>query len=228
MPLEAVVRYVRRHAGAYASHNLGFAFIAMVNYGWAFWVPSFLIRVHGWTPQHAGYVYGLWTATFGVAGVVTGGYLGDVLARRGHPDAKLRIGLIGATAQIGATLLFLFAPTGIMEVALIPSTFVASFGFGAAAAGVQEITPVPMRAQTSALYLFIVNLIGLGIGPTFIAALTDFGFRNELAIGRSILVVSMIGLVLAIAIFAAGLSAFRKAALASPSWRLDLPPTSGA
>jgi MFS family permease len=219
VPVAEVIRYVRRHGAAFLSHNLGFALIAMVNYGWAFWVPTFLIRAHGWTPQHAGYVYGLWTATFGVAGVVTGGYLGDVLARRGHADAKLRIGLIGAVAQIGATLLFLFAPTAIMEVALIPSTFIASFGFGAAAAGVQEISPVPMRAQTSALYLFIVNLVGLGLGPSFVASLTDYVFRDEMLIGRSILVVSLVGLIAAIVVFVAGLPAFREAARASPAWQ---------
>jgi len=219
VPIAEVVGYVKRHAKAFLSHNVGFALIAMVNYGWAFWVPTFLIRTHGWTPQHAGYVYGLWTATFGVAGVVTGGYLGDVLARRGHGDAKLRVGLTGAVAQIGATLLFLYAPTRFMEVALIPSTFVASFGFGAAAAGVQEISPVPMRAQTSALYLFIVNLVGLGIGPSFVASLTDYVFHDELLIGRSILVVSMIGLVGAIVVFVNGLPAFRAAARASPAWQ---------
>lgn len=219
VPVAEVVRYVRRHASAFLSHNLGFALIAMVNYGWAFWVPSYLIRSHEWSPQHAGYIYGLWTATFGVAGVVTGGVLGDRLARRGRPDAKLRVGLIGAAWQIAATLLFLLAPTRVMEAALIPSTFFASFGFGAAAAGVQEITPASMRAQTSALYLFVVNLIGLGLGPTFVAGLTDYVFRDELLIGRSILVVSMVGLIGAIITFASGMPAFRAAAQASLAWR---------
>jgi MFS family permease len=193
--------------------------ISMVNYGWAFWVPSFLIRVHGWTPQYAGYVYGLWTVTFGVAGVVAGGYLGDVLVRRGHADAKLRVGIIGASLQIGATFLYLYAPTPLVEAALIPSTFFASFGFGAAAAGIQEISPVPMRAQTSALYLFSVNIIGLGIGPTVVAGFTDCVFRDEAAIGRSLLVVSIAGLVAAVIILRAGLAAFRTAAGASQSWQ---------
>jgi len=221
LPLGAVAAYVRQHAGAFLGHNLGFAFIAMVNYGWAFWVPTFLIRNHGWTPQHAGLIYGLWTATFGVAGVVVGGYLGDVIARRGYADAKLRIGLIGVAGELASGFLFLFAPTGGMELALIPSTFFASFGFGAAAAAIQEVTPVPMRAQVSALYLFTVNLVGLGIGSTFVAALTDYVFKSDAAIRESLLVVTVVGLVLAALVFLLALSPFRRAAAAAQTWRPD-------
>jgi hypothetical protein len=224
LPIAAVAAYVRRHAGAFLGHNLGFALIGMVNYGWAFWVPTFLIRNHGWTAQHAGLIYGLWTATFGVAGVVVGGYLSDVLARRGHSDAKLRIGLIGVAGELASGFLFLFAPTAVMEAALIPSTFFASFGFGAAAAAIQEVTPVPMRAQVSALYLFIINLIGLAIGSTFVAALTDYVFKSDLAIRESLLVVTVVGLVLAAVSFLLALGPFRRAAAAVATWRPDAEP----
>jgi MFS family permease len=218
LPVADVVRYVRAHQGAFLGHNLGFAAIAMVNYGWAYWVPEWLQRVHGFTAQHVGLVYGFWTATFGVAGVVAGGWLGDVLARRGYPDAKLRVGLLGVGGELLAALLFLLAPTEVMDWAIIPSTFFASFGFGAAAAAIQEISPVPMRAQTSALYLFTISLIGQSLGPFLVAGLTDHVFRDEMLIGRSILVVSMVGLVLAGIAFFAALAPFRRAVAASLVW----------
>jgi MFS family permease len=191
----------------------------MVNYSWAAWVPSFLVRLHGWTPARVGFIYGLWTATFGVAGVVLGGILGDALRRKGYLDAKLRVGLLGVAGQLAAGLLFLLAPTAGMTWALIPSTFFASFGFGAAAAGVQEITPVPMRAQASALYLFFVSLIGLGIGPSFVAWFTDHVFYDDRAVGRAILVVTMIGLAFAATMLASGLRPFREAAAGVERWQ---------
>ena len=212
LPLAEVVRYVKLHRGAFLGHNLGFAFIAMVNYGWAYWVPTWLQRVHGWTPQHVGLYYGLWTATFGVMGVVVGGWLGDRIARSGYLDAKIRIGLIGLTGELLTGFLFLLAPTGAMEWALIPSTFFASFGFGAAAAGIQEISPIPMRAQTSALYLLVINLIGLTLGPFFVAGLTDYAFQDELRIGSSLLVVTVVGLTAAAVTFLFTLKPFRAAA----------------
>ena len=221
IPLATVVRYVRSHAGAFAGHNVGFALVALVNYSWAYWVPSWLERIHGWTPRHVGLYYGVWTATFGVAGVVVGGWLGDVLARRGYPDAKIRVGLIGLTGELLAALLFLNAPTGAMEWALIPSTFFASFGFGAAAAAVQEISPAPMRAQTSALYLLVVNLIGQTLGPYFVASLTDHVFHDDRMIGRSLLIVSVGGLLAAAVAFRLAMAPFRRAAEASRNWHPD-------
>lgn len=219
LPVAEVVRYLKRHRGAFLGHNLGYAFIAMVNYGWAYWVPTWLQRIHGWTPGHVGLYYGLWTATFGVAGVVVGGWLGDRIARRGYTDAKIRIGLIGLTGELLAGFLFLLAPTNAMEWALIPSTFFASFGFGAAAAGIQEISPVPMRAQTSAVYLFVINLIGQTLGPFFVAALTDYVFQDEMRIGSSLLVVTVLGLAAAAAAFLLALKPFRAAAEASRTWQ---------
>ena len=217
--LREVAGYVRQHAGAFFGHNLGFAFIALVNFAWAYWVPTWLQRVHGFTPQHVGLVYGFWTATFGVTGVVVGGWLGDKLARRGYLDAKLRIGLVGVAGELLAGLLFLFAPTEMVDWALIPSTFFASFGFGAAAAAIQEISPVPMRAQTAAVYLFVINLVGQAAGPFAVATLTDFVFQDDLMIGRSILWVTVFGLTVAAAIFTMALKPYRAAALAVQQWR---------
>jgi MFS family permease len=223
LPFAEVWHYVRRHWGAFFGHNLGFGLIALVNYAWAYWVPSWLQRIHGWTPQHVGLYYGLWTATFGVAGVVVGGWLGDRIARRGYPDAKIRIGLIGITGEVLAGILFLLAPTEWMELALIPSTFFASFGFGAAAAGIQEISPGPMRAQTSALYLFVINLIGQTLGPFSVASLTDYYFKDEQAIGQSLMVVTVAGLALAGLVFALTLRPFRRAAEACLGWKAPAP-----
>lgn len=222
LPLAEVVRYIKRHRRAFLGHNLGFACIAMVNYGWAYWVPTWLQRVHGWTAQHVGLYYGLWTATFGVMGVVAGGWLGDRMARSGKADAKIRVGLIGLTGELLAGLLFLLAPTAAMEWALIPSTFFASFGFGAAAAAIQEISPVPMRAQTAALYLFVINLVGQTLGPFFVAGLTDYVYQDEMRIGSSLLVVTVAGLAAAAACFLVTLKPFRLAAEARTTWRPEI------
>jgi MFS family permease len=110
-----------------------------------------------------------------------------------------------------------------MELALIPSTFFASFGFGAAAAGIQEISPTPMRAQTSALYLFVINLIGQAIGPFAVAGLTDYVFRDEMAIGHSLIVVTVVGLALAGLVFSVTLRPFRRAAEGCLQWRRSGP-----
>jgi hypothetical protein len=37
-----------------------------------------------------------------------------------------------------------------------------------------------------AFYLFVVNVLGLGIGPTLIAGTSDFILRDDMAIGRAV------------------------------------------
>jgi MFS family permease len=64
--------------------------------------------------------------------------------------------------------------------------FATCMPWGCAAAAVQEITPNQMRGQLAAIYLFAINIVGLGFGPTVVATLTDGYFQSDAAIGQSI------------------------------------------
>ena len=63
---------------------------------------------------------------------------------------------------------------------------------GAAPAALQVIAPPQMRGRMSAAYMLALNLIGMGIGPTATAAMTDFVFHDPMAVGRSIGVVAFV------------------------------------
>ena len=66
-----------------------------------------------------------------------------------------------------------------------------------------------MRAQASAFYLFVVNLIGIGMGPTAVAMVTDYVFRDDSAVRWSLLVVGIVTHVGCIASLGLGLKPFR-------------------
>ena len=51
---------------------------------------------------------------------------------------------------------------------LTPMIFFGSMPFGVAPAATQHMMPNTMRSQASALYLFAINLIGMGLGPTIV------------------------------------------------------------
>jgi hypothetical protein len=61
---------------------------------------------------------------------------------------------------------------------------------GIAPAALHAITPNEFRGQVTALYLFAINLIGMGFGPTFVALATDRVFQSDLAVGRSLALVT--------------------------------------
>ena len=52
--------------------------------------------------------------------------------------------------------------------------------------------PPRLRAQVSALYLFCLNFIGIGLGATLVALLTDGVFADESALPHSMAITCLI------------------------------------
>jgi uncharacterized protein YqgC (DUF456 family) len=89
--------------------------------------------------------------------------------------------------------------------------FFASMAFGGAAAAIQLVAPVRMRAVVSALYLFFNNLLGIGLGPMVVALVTDYVFADEKMLSASIAwVTSVMGLLAALVLYW-GLRPYRSA-----------------
>jgi MFS family permease len=211
IPLGEVLGHFRAHAATFGSHHVGAALIALCNYGMGSWLPTFFVRTYGWTVSEAGYLLGVANLTFGIAGVVLAGRLADAMQRRGVTDAKLRVALGAGLGLLVCDVATPLMPSGTLAAVLIfPLSFFASAPFGVAAAAVQELVPDRMRAQASAVYLFVVSLIGLAAGPTAVALVTDYVFRDDAMLRYSLAVVSGIGLLLAAAALLAGLGPYRR------------------
>ncbi|HEX2714021.1 MAG TPA: MFS transporter, partial [Candidatus Acidoferrales bacterium] len=211
VPMRDVIAYLSQNRATFFCHNFGFALLAFSSYGASAWIPTFLIRKYGWTASQAGIRYGAIICISGTIGIVVGGHLADWLARRGHLDANMRVGLLGAFLWLPAGVLYPLMPSGNLAAALlVPAIFLTSLPVGVAAAAIQEMMPNVMRGQASALYLFVINLIGLGLGPTAVAALTDYVFRNDNAVNYSLLVVGTLAHVGAAVLLWAGLKPYRR------------------
>jgi hypothetical protein len=92
---------------------------------------------------------------------------------------------------------------------LLPAMFFASFPMPTSTAAMQILPPNQIRAQVSALFLLISNLIGLGLGTTAVALLTDRLFKSPGAVGQSMSVLIGAAAVLCIALLAAGCRHYR-------------------
>jgi len=195
-----VVAYLWRNRRTVLCHNLGFAMLAFCAYGTAAWVPSFFIRTFGWKGRRRRIVYGLLVMVFGCAGILFGGWLTDRWLKRGKSDAAMRMGIVAATVAILGNVYLLAGDGTLAAILMVPSVFALGMPFGAAPAAIQEIVPNPMRGQTTAVYLFIVNLIGLGVGPTAVAMVTDYVFADDLAVKWSMLIVGSVASFAAIAL----------------------------
>ena len=78
------------------------------------------------------------------------------------------------------------------------TTFFLFIQTGVAPVAIQSIVPNQMRGQLSALQLFVQNIIGLGLGATSVALMTDFVFHDEQMLQYSMSVVVAVALPLSV------------------------------
>lgn len=153
---------------------IGSAFMAFAGYGLSTWTPMFLVRVHGMGTGEIGTWYGTITGVFGASGAFLGGWLTDRMGRR---DARwyLWVPAIGAVVGIPFVLALLFWGDPHEALLLsIPSTVAGAMWLGPVFSLTQTLAQVRMRAVASAILLFIINIIGLGMGPQVVGILNDF------------------------------------------------------
>jgi len=207
-PLADVFAYMKANKVTLVCHNMCYAMSAMMAYGVAAWVPEFMIRTHGWTAGQIGTSYGWIIAIFGTLGVVCGGFLSDRLSRRWRNGRMLLLALTGILTLPFAVAAPLVENANLAVYLLIPSTFFATFTTGAGPSAMQELMPNKMRGIASAVMIFVVSIIGLGLGPSAIAFMTDFILQDESQLRYSIAVVPAILLLLSSAFGFAGMKAY--------------------
>ena len=219
VPLSEVGRYIRANRRTVLLHNFGFAGLAFAGYGSAAWVPTFYIRTYGWDAGQVGIVYGSIVAVFGCLGIVFGGRLADWMAKRGRSDANMRVGLYAALGALPLVALFPLMDTAFWaSLLLAPTVFCLSMPFGVAPAAIQEIMPNSMRGQASAIYLFVITLIGLGVGPTAVALVTDFVFADDAALRYSLLIVTTLAVLTSVILLAKSLKPYRESVTRLEQW----------
>jgi MFS family permease len=214
--------YFRANMSSLFFLNTGVALITLFGYGAFSWTPSFFIRRFDWTPGQTGLVFGLIVGFSGTLGIVSGGRLADWLRSRGRADADLRVALLSALVAIPFVVAFPLAGSGAFAAVLLtPVTFLCSVPFGVAPAAIQQMMPNTMRSQASALYLFVINLIGMGIGPWLVAWLTDYAFRDPKAVGYSLLAVGLASFSLGGLLIWLGLRPYRRSLEYLKEWTAD-------
>jgi len=211
VPFKVMGQVLKEKRFAFAALIGGFALVGLDGYAKASWMPEFFVRSFDWTMAEVGLNYGLTYLVFAGAGALCGGWVSDLLRRRGYTDAPFRAAAIGVAISLPFSVIGPLIGNQFLALAFIAvATFFSTFPYPLAATAVSKLAPNQMRAQVMAFYLLVVNLVGVGLGPTATALLTDFVFGDESYLRYSLSIVSACTLPLALLIFILGIPAYRK------------------
>jgi predicted MFS family arabinose efflux permease len=174
---------------------MGTGLTAFVGYGNGNFTPLFLERSHGLSGSELGLLLAFGGGGGGLIGTLLGGRLSDSLGRR-DPRWYLWVPAIaGALAlPIGIPYL-LIDDTRIVVPLLVVVTVLINTYLGPCLALSHGLVPPAMRALTSAILFFVLNLIGLGMGPLTAGFLSDrlTALYGDDGLRSAMLVVSAIG-----------------------------------
>ena len=158
---------------------------AFIGYGHAPFVASFFFRNHpqeiaqlaaGLHLKSAGFLGLALGVIGGTAGIISswlGGWLADKAAKR---DLRAYMS-VPALAALAYPLIYTVAlqqPSAVTTLALmILPGLIGSLWYGPVYASGQGLVPPHMRATSASILLFVINLVGLGLGPLAVGALSD-------------------------------------------------------
>ena len=151
----------------------GGALTAFVGYGVVSWVPAFFIRSHGMGTGEIGTYLGLILGIPGGIGIAWGGFLADRLGAR---DTRwyLRIVALALVAAVPFSFGVYLLPNPYWALlCLVLPVMLGNFYQATTFSQAQGLVELRMRAVAAAVLLFVLNIIGLGLGPFAVGLLSE-------------------------------------------------------
>jgi MFS family permease len=171
-PIFAVFRFLLQRR-SFLHMAIGAGLSSFAGYAVISFFPSFIIRSYEMQIVLLGTWLGLILGIAGGFGFFSGGFFADYFGRARQRNAMWFI----ASTQVAAAAVSVgvyMAPTAQAALLLfILPAIVSNFYLAPVLAQTQSLVPLRMRGVASAIVLLIINLIGLGLGPLVVGALSD-------------------------------------------------------
>ena len=194
----------------------GWLFISMacsvlIGYAFLSWMPTMYDRTYGIDFRTITMWLGIAFLVSGPIGAIGTGWLGDYVFKRYGGSAHIKLfAYTMIVLTISATLVPLMPTYQLATLMFVPQAIMAAGQTALAPLAILNITPNQLRAQVAAIYFFVISLTGYTLGPTSVALLTDYVFKDESLISYSMAVVSLIVGVIGIFAGFMGIKPYRK------------------
>jgi len=186
MPMREVLGYMLKKKTV-LFHLAGFSFLALTGYTVLGFVGTVLTEIHE-APQLIP-SYGWFMLATGLS-VVLSGKAADWLASRWDTSRRFVMGVVAGLACLPLYYTGLFASDGMTALIFIGLANIISSSYnGVAAALIQYLVKPNMRALAGGLYLFVISVIGFGIGPPLTGWLMDVVFTGTYGPAKALMTV---------------------------------------
>lgn len=153
---------------------LGVTLTSMIGYGLIAWGPSFMQRSLDMSVLQISLYVAPLAGVFGTISAVGGGRIADRLARSHGLHAQSWMVAVFKVAALPFLAGFYLIEQPVLAVAsYFLSVLFANTYLGPTFALIQGLAPTRQRALWAAITLFVINMIGLGAGPTLVGVISD-------------------------------------------------------
>ena len=146
---------------------------SFVGYAHIFLIPSFMQRSFGWGMSQLGVWLGLIVGIVGGVSFFFGGYIADRLNRDGARRSLMFISAAMLVAAVFSVAMFLASSAALTLVLFVLPVLTMNVYLAPALSLTQSLVSLRMRALASAIVLFVINAIGLALGPWLTGLLSD-------------------------------------------------------
>lgn len=212
------VRFMKERWRFYIGHFTGYALLAAVANGVSAWAPSYMARHFRIPVTEIVVILATLPLVFGVIGTIEAGAIVDYFFVRGVKDIHLRLFILTALGQLILLVLAAMAGSLGLFISLLAAYVLLNAWTGVAAAAIPITTPNQFRGQVSSAYLFVFNLLGLGVGPALVGAINTFWFKSDAMLGWSIATAGLILLPIAMLALRSSLRPMQRAVASAAAW----------
>lgn len=202
VPLKTVIAHFRSHKSMILL-SLACGMTAFTGYGTTNFMPAYLARVHEMGTTEIGFALAIAIGVGGGVGTFSSGFLADKLGKKDIRWYLWMPALMGLLSFPLGLYVFLSNDTANIMYVFFFSALLSSMYLGPSIAVCHSLSKPSMRALVSAILFFILNIIGLGLGPLATGALSDYlaaDYGVE-SIRYALVIVSVFGSVIAISLF---------------------------
>ena len=191
--IKDTIRFIYQRKEAYGWLFLSMACSVLIGYAFLSWLPTMYIRSYNIGIPTITLWLGVAFLIGGPFGATMSGWLGDKLYKKYNNSSHVMLFAYSMIIlTVAAVLVPLMPSYQTATLMFIPQIVAAAGQTALAPVAMINITPNQLRGQVTAVYFFVISMTGYTLGPTSVALITDFIFKDESLIMYSMSIVSLV------------------------------------